>query len=294
MGHPDGVTLKPENATRGQRKRAHLPRPFGLSSPARLNANEAKVNQARRGVAFVSGNRAIRSNAECGIDPRVVLAQVLLSAACGFALSGVAAGALAGVFICALLLFMGRRHAAAVLAAWTIGINVVCQALLLVPHWGVAGVFAPAFFVMRKMVPIAGAALLFWNGLTVSRLIAVLTKWRIPKGFTLTLAIAYRFMPTIGNEVGAIRDALAMRGRALTVRGFFSAPREMGEYVLVPLMMRCTRIADELAASATTRAVENPEPRTSRLDLRMRRHDWLMLALTLAAVAAVVAAEVAL
>ena len=82
-----------------------------------------------------------------------------------------------------------------------------------------------------------------------------------------------------------------MRGRPLSLRSFVRAPREMTECVLVPLMMRCTRIADELAASATARGVESPAPRVSRHELRVGARDVALLAATLLCAAAVVAVE---
>lgn len=224
-------------------------------------------------------------------DPRVVLLQVVLAAACGFCLNRPAASAAAGVAIAVGLAVIGCRRQSLLLLAWTAGVNAVCQGILLVPSWGVAGAFVVVFFVLRKAVPLAGAALLFLNGVTVSRLIAVLTSWHVPKPFVLTLAVAYRFIPTVAGEVALIRDALAMRGRPLSLRSFARAPREMTECVLVPLMMRCTRIADELAASATARGVESPAPRVSRHELRVGARDVALLAATLLCAAAVVAVE---
>ena len=226
-------------------------------------------------------------------DPRVALAQVVLAAACGFCLNKPASGLLAAACIAVSFLYLRRPSIAIGLLAWAAAVNLVCQGILLVPHWGGFGAFVVVFFVLRKAVPIAGAALLFVNALTVSRLIAVLTRWRCPKPFVLTLAIAYRFMPTVAGEASCIRDALAMRGRPLALSSFVRAPKEMLECVLVPLMMRCTRIADELAASATTRAIENPARRTSRIELAMRGRDWAALALTVGAVALVACVELA-
>lgn len=248
-------------------------------------ADTAKARPSTQGVADTA------SVHRCAIDPRVVLLQVLCAGACGFVLNSVISSTVASAFIVALLACLGCRRAALMLLAWAALINAVCAIIQLVPSWGVLGIFAPAFFVARKVVPVAGAAIVFWNGLTVSRLIAVLTQWRLPKGLVLTLAVAFRFMPTISVEVGAIRDALTMRGRPLTFASVIRHPREMCECVLVPLLMRCTRVADELSASATTRAIENPAPRSSRYDLRMRAQDWAMLAATVVAVAVVVLLE---
>ena len=49
--------------------------------------------------------------------------------------------------------------------------------------------------------------------------------------------------------------------------------------MLVPFMMRCVKIADELAAAAVTRAVENPAPRGMRIPMKIRRRDVVYLIL---------------
>lgn len=222
------------------------------------------------------------------VDPRVILVQIVLMAFCAFYVNKPIASILASASIVIVLAYLGCGRQAAGLAAWTVAVNAVCQVLLWAPSLGAAGIFLVVFFLLRKVVPIAGVAMLFLHGLTVSRLVAALTRWRLPKPFVLALAIAYRFMPTIGYEVKAIRDALKLRGRPLSAGNFLRAPREMTECVLVPLMMRCVRVADELAASATTRAVDNPVRRTSRVDLAMKPVDWAYLAFAVASAALVI------
>ena len=51
------------------------------------------------------------------------------------------------------------------------------------------------------------------------------------------------------------------------------------EYMLVPFMMRCVKIADELAAAAVTRAIENPAPRGMRIPMKIRFRDIFYLLL---------------
>lgn len=225
------------------------------------------------------------------IDPRVVLVQILLMACCAFYANDPVASVAAATFIAVSLVYFGCIKQALQLAGWVVIVNIICQLIIMTP--GLAGMnfFLIVFFLLRKTVPMVGIVLLFLHALTVSRLMMALTKWRVPKALALTLAIAYRFLPTIGNEIVIIRDALKLRGRPLSFKSFIKAPREMTECVLVPLMMRCVRIADELAASATTRAVENPGPRTSRIHLTMKGVDWVYLGFVLCSALCVVGLE---
>jgi energy-coupling factor transport system permease protein len=132
-------------------------------------------------------------------------------------------------------------------------------------------------FLLRKVSPVMGIAFIFLRSLTVGELISALSKMRFPKFIVLALAVALRFVPTIRRETSQIKDALALRGRPLKVISFVRAPLEMTECVLMPLMMRGVKIADELSASAVTRGIENPEPRTSRRPLQFRAADIVYL-----------------
>jgi energy-coupling factor transport system permease protein len=50
------------------------------------------------------------------------------------------------------------------------------------------------------------------------------------------------------------------------------------ECVLIPMMMRCAVIAEELSAAAVTRGIESGGKRSSVTELKMRAQDWLLMA----------------
>jgi energy-coupling factor transport system permease protein len=51
------------------------------------------------------------------------------------------------------------------------------------------------------------------------------------------------------------------------------------EYVIVPLMMSAVNAAGELSAAAATRGIDNPGKKTSAIDIRLRKRDYLFLVL---------------
>ena len=69
----------------------------------------------------------------------------------------------------------------------------------------------------------------------------------------------FRFFPTIVEEYGAIGDAMRMRG----IRFGGGKPAKMLEYRMVPLMISCVKIGDELSAAALTRGLGAPVRRTN-------------------------------
>ena len=91
------------------------------------------------------------------------------------------------------------------------------------------------------------------------------------------------------SEAFCIRDALRMRGLEVTGAGTFRRPLAALEHLMVPLLMRCLKVADELSLSAVSRGIESGRRRTCVRDVRLRKKDAIALA-ALAAFAALVTA----
>lgn len=89
-------------------------------------------------------------------------------------------------------------------------------------------------------------------------LIAAMEKLAMPRQITIPLAVALRFVPTIREEFGYLRDSMKIRNINTSFIGFIFHPVKSIEYFLVPLLIRSYKIADELAASAMVRGIDNP------------------------------------
>lgn len=132
-------------------------------------------------------------------------------------------------------------------------------------------------FLLRKLSPLLGVMVLSLKALTVSELFMGLQKLHCPKSATLALAVALRFIPTIRHELEQIRNGMKTRGVPLNVITFVKAPAMTTEYMIIPFIMRCIKVADELSAAAVTRAIENPVPRGMRVPLKIRIKDIVYL-----------------
>lgn len=216
----------------------------------------------------------------CRIDPRMILLQVLITAVCMFWISSPM-----GIFleICSLLLFL-------------LYLRLPGQALHLAVYFAVADLLfeltafypVPLFierlcFLLHRLSPMVGIMILSIRSISVSQLVTGMQKLHCPRKMALTVAVALRFIPTISQELSQIRDALKTRGVPLNIVTFVKAPVLTTEYILVPFMMRGVRVADELSASAVTRAIESPAPRGERIPTKIRPKDIVYLSLVLAA-----------
>ncbi|MSS38485.1 energy-coupling factor transporter transmembrane component T family protein [Clostridium porci] len=86
-------------------------------------------------------------------------------------------------------------------------------------------------------------------------LIASLQAMRLPKAVGIGLAVLLRFFPTIGGEYRAIRASQRFRGIGVGILYTLTHLPSTAEYILIPLILRTTKVAEELSASMTVRGV---------------------------------------
>ena len=105
----------------------------------------------------------------------------------------------------------------------------------------------------------------------------VLMFWNLFAGI-LGLLVMFRFFPTMKAELKSVW--LSMRNRGLTAPAkLLLHPVVSCEYVLVPLLLRCLQIADQLSVSAVARGAEAPGKRGSYYEKDMTIKDWSCLIL---------------
>ena len=88
---------------------------------------------------------------------------------------------------------------------------------------------------------------------------------------TIPLVVMFRYIPTLRIEYRQIRSTMDIRGISDTWWKRVSHPLATIEYILIPLLMRCLKVTDELAASGTTRGLELE---CKRYALRPIRFSW--------------------
>jgi energy-coupling factor transport system permease protein len=118
----------------------------------------------------------------------------------------------------------------------------------------------------RKIMP----TFLFASGLMattkVGELVSAMQSLRIPKVIVIPFTVTLRFFPTAREEFAAIRDAARLRGLRFSM-----------ERTLIPMMLRCANIAEELSAAAVTRGIESAGKRTSMRELHMKASDFCVV-----------------
>ena len=208
------------------------------------------------------------------LDPRTKLAVVLLSGTSTFIIGNIGLFILIGAMTVYLLVQGMVKSAFKYLSAFCILYALQYVIYSYMP--GAAVIFGFMAFFAARFIPVLMAA----SALSASspgELIAALQKLRIPKSVIIPLAVGLRFMPCIGREYAAIRDAMRLRGISFfSLKGILH-PVITAENAYVPLLMRCLKISDELAAAAATRGIENPGSRTCVRSLTFNPADGAVL-----------------
>ena len=123
---------------------------------------------------------------------------------------------------------------------------------------GVTSIVMPVGFMVRRfMMPIVAGNYLI-SSTPVGLLMNALEKLKLPFSVVITIAVMFRFFPTLKEEYGHIKNAMKMRGIGLNAVTVISKPILTLEYMMVPLLSSASRIGDELAAAGHTKGVDAP------------------------------------
>lgn len=132
-------------------------------------------------------------------------------------------------------------------------------------------VFISVFLMLQKFYPGLYAGGFFIATSDVSSILAVMNKLRMPNAVSIPFAVMFRFFPTYKEERKNIKLAMKMRG--ITWRN----PLKYMEYVMVPLLISSSNIADDISKSAETKCIGDPGPKTKYAVVRMAAIDYAYL-----------------
>lgn len=211
------------------------------------------------------------------IDPRTKVILLLITAA----FSALIPNGIYTIVWTALIAILGALlgeyvrtlRAAAVFAALWMFI------IFILPH--LSGVMHTSFLVwlglIFKCYPCCMIAEIMIATTQIGEFMAAMAKWKVPRNIVIPIAIMFRYFPTVKEDWNHIKDAMALRGISLSPWYFAKNPESVIDALYLPILVTASKTADELTASAITRGIENPKMRTSRLDIRIRLIDHVVI-----------------
>ncbi len=129
-----------------------------------------------------------------------------------------------------------------------------------------------------KMIPIITLGKWVIRSTYMDELTVALERAGMPLTVTIPFVVMFRYIPTLGIEYKMIRNTMKIRGVSDTFFKVMMHPFATVEYILVPLLMRCLKVSDELAASGTTRGMERENERHSLLKIEFGIREYTGLA----------------
>ena len=209
------------------------------------------------------------------IDPRVKLLMVPIAGIAAFAVNEALILFLMAVLVVVLMLLSGRITTAfrvLVFFAATLLLDSISDA---VGNASITILLLTLLYVLQRFALLAVLGAYVAGTTTASELICAMEKLRLPRQISVPLAVSLRFMPTIREEYGYLRDSMKIRGIDVSFAGFIRHPVKVVEYTIVPLLMRSLKISDELAASAMVRGIDSGREKTSLWELRLKVFDYI-------------------
>jgi energy-coupling factor transport system permease protein len=165
------------------------------------------------------------------------------------------------------------------LISWLIFYGLLSLLLFLNLRYHVHILFIPEFYIYTFwwLTPVF---IVSWDLITSppGKLIALLSRLRVPSSIILGTLVMFRFFPTMKAALRSLGESL--RNRRLLGAGTLAChPLAVFEYILIPLLLRCLQIADQLSVSALSRGIETPVKRESYYEQKMKGGDYLCMAL---------------
>lgn len=113
-------------------------------------------------------------------------------------------------------------------------------------------------------------------GMPPGEIMAVLKKLKVPNYIALPFIFMIRFFPTVKIEFKEVFESLRLRA-IISIK----EPIKALEYTFVPIIIRCTRIAEELAAAAESRGISRPGDHTSRRKIILSSKDYILMGIAI-------------
>lgn len=129
---------------------------------------------------------------------------------------------------------------------------------------------------IRMMLPCFVSGAYAFSTTTPSEFMSALRKLHVPEGIIITCAVVVRFFPTIREDYQQIRNAMALRGIYVGL----AHPMQSLEYVIIPLLMNASTVAQDLTVAALTRGVGLKGKHTCMTEIKMHWYDWCYMLLS--------------
>ncbi len=217
------------------------------------------------------------------LDPRVKLLAIVAVTVTSVMLSSLSSSVLLAALPLLILAVSRCLRRAAFFLFLLLVFSII--SLFLVYFTGIGSPFEFGKFFVRVSA-VVGIGLAFAFTTPPNRFAKALESLRFPKSVVFTLTLTLRFIPVFVKEAKDLIDSLKVRGLELGIKGILRRPRILFRALMIPLMIRMMKIADDLASAMEARGFGAPGRRTSLYEYKISWVDAAFASIVLISVAA--------
>ena len=130
-------------------------------------------------------------------------------------------------------------------------------------------------FIVQRTIPFMLLGTVIQKQKNISEITMALERMRLPRGIILSIAVMFRYFPAIKDDFLIIIDAMKLKGLYTSKRSAMLHPIRTMEFIIVPMLFKSLRTAEELSCAALIKGIENTGKKTSYFDVRLRSGDLI-------------------
>ncbi|MEX6477196.1 energy-coupling factor transporter transmembrane protein EcfT [Fusobacterium animalis] len=212
-------------------------------------------------------------NVKKELDPRTVLGIVFIFITLGLAINKSLSSHIL-LLICNIYLITSKAYRECVLYSV---IYIIIAGLMFyiyhIPNTTLALTIVSISYFVQKFV-IAVMMIEFLKRKTsMPYVISAMQTMKFPNAVAIPFIVILRYMPTLREDYGYLKDSLKIRGIRTSGIEFFIHPIRSLEFMIVPILFRSIRVAEELSTSVLLRGIENYKNRTNIYPLKFTKID---------------------
>lgn len=215
----------------------------------------------------------MKMNVKKELDPRIVLGIVFIFITLGLAINKPLSSHIL-LLICNIYLITSKAYRECVLYSV---IYIIIAGLMFyiyhIPNTTLALTIVSISYFVQKFV-IAVMMIEFLKRKTsMPYVISAMQTMKFPNAVAIPFIVILRYMPTLREDYGYLKDSLKIRGIRTSGIEFFIHPIRSLEFMIVPILFRSIRVAEELSTSVLLRGIENYKNRTNIYPLKFTKID---------------------
>lgn len=128
-------------------------------------------------------------------------------------------------------------------------------------------------FIVQRIIPFMLLGTVIQKQKNISEITMALDRMRLPRGVILSIAVMFRYFPSIKDDFFIIIDSMKLKGLYTSKHAAILHPIRTMEFVLVPMLFKSLKTAEELSCAALVKGIENTGKKTSYFDVKLRPID---------------------